>query len=271
MDVTRLLKDIILLQNEVSSFKRNYATKQSVDELCTDVANLKCAPIINNCGFVNRKRGAQLFDSYTYGSGPIGLQLSPEATNVTVEVVTKSSNYHNEENSSSPTHLQTDKASAVSPVMESSALCAGTGQVSANIDESPVSLAHNNKRQHSIASPVRVVEGSMNKMSLAAGAGINGTHTLVNTKIDATELQMQPVKPVLSNVSTISAKHTTVESYAQEIADVFARGDSGSPLREKVEKKNENDDFVLVQRKKKRTANKFVGLRGRNIPSFCLH
>lgn len=78
VDVTRLLKDIILLQNEVSSFRRNYATKQSADELCTDVANLKRAPTINNCGFVNRKRGAQLFDSYSYGSGPMGLQLSPE-------------------------------------------------------------------------------------------------------------------------------------------------------------------------------------------------
>lgn len=178
----------------------------------------------------------------------------------------KSSNYHNEENSSSPTHLQTGKASAVSPDRESSTLCAGTGQVSANIDGSPVSLVHNNKHQHSIASPVQAVECSMINMPLAAGAGINGTPTFANTRIDATELQMQPVKPVLSNASSVGAKHTTVESNAQEIADVFARVDSVVPLREKVEK-NVNDDFVLVQRKKKRTANKFVGLPGRAASS----
>lgn len=255
VDVTRLLKDILLLQNEVSGFKRNYATKQSVDELCTDVANLKRTPIINNCGFVNRKRGAQLIDMDACDSGPMGLQLSPEATNVTVEVVTNPSNYCNEENILSPTHVQNDISSAVSPDMKSLTCCTRTGQPSADVDDSPVSLVHIHKRQHSVALSGRVADHCTNDMSLAADAFGNSSYTLANTTIRE-ELLTHPVKPVL----------TTGESYAQEVADVSARVDGGVPVRETV-KINENDGFVIVQRKQKRSASRFAGLPGRAVSS----
>lgn len=102
----------------------------------------------------------------------------------------------------------------------------------------------------------------MNDMPLAASAVINDSQTLVNTRIGATELQMHPVKSGLSIVSSNSTKHMTVESYTREVADISACADGGVPVRVNV-KKNEYDDFVLVQRKKKRPTSKFVGLPGR--------
>lgn len=79
VDVTRLLKDILILQKELRHIKAHYSTKEDVEELKMKIENINFASIVNNRDYgnnfdcVNKKRGAQLYESYMYDSGPVGL------------------------------------------------------------------------------------------------------------------------------------------------------------------------------------------------------
>lgn len=89
VDPTRLLKDILLLQNEFHKFKTQYVTKEDLRVFQSELENIKRASIVNDFNFVNHKRGAHVMDSYTCNSGPIGLNplslefLNPQSTDNT--------------------------------------------------------------------------------------------------------------------------------------------------------------------------------------------
>lgn len=69
LDATRILRDIIKLQDDITVIKENYVTKEMLKE---------SSPEVNN--FVNtRRRGAGLMDSFECESGPIGLpHIAPD-------------------------------------------------------------------------------------------------------------------------------------------------------------------------------------------------
>lgn len=82
VDVTKLLKDILLLQKEITGVKQNYALKEELDALKCDVENIKTASIVNNFDMtnVNTLRGSSKLNilDTRYDSGPIGLLHIPE-------------------------------------------------------------------------------------------------------------------------------------------------------------------------------------------------
>lgn len=75
VDCTKLLKDILVLKNEISIIKETYATEKQLIEVKNEVVNLKQASLINNFELnINRKRGGGgIKDSFYLDSGPIGL------------------------------------------------------------------------------------------------------------------------------------------------------------------------------------------------------
>lgn len=78
VDVTRILKDLLRMQQEMTQFKEIYATKENLDTVKSDLENLKKASIVNNftstAGKVNIRRGGFLLDTHDdFSSGPMGL------------------------------------------------------------------------------------------------------------------------------------------------------------------------------------------------------
>lgn len=79
VDVTRLLKDLLLIKNEMKQMKENYATTKELEKVKNDLKTLKNSSIVNNydtdtMNFVNTKRGGSKIN---YDSGPIGLIHMP--------------------------------------------------------------------------------------------------------------------------------------------------------------------------------------------------
>ncbi|KAJ2937589.1 hypothetical protein O0L34_g19069 [Tuta absoluta] len=77
VDVTKLLKDLLVLQKDIRDIKESYVTQEDFQVLKSDVTNLKTTSIVNNFeppNFVNMKRGTVKFnDDFSYDSGPIGM------------------------------------------------------------------------------------------------------------------------------------------------------------------------------------------------------
>ncbi|KAF9414414.1 hypothetical protein HW555_007668 [Spodoptera exigua] len=75
VDVTRLLKDILILQKDLIEIKDTYVTSTQLNEVKNEVENLKQASIVNNFDLnVNQKRGGSCrIDSFCLDSGPSGL------------------------------------------------------------------------------------------------------------------------------------------------------------------------------------------------------
>lgn len=97
VDPTRLLKDILILQNEVHQFKTQYVTKEDLRVVQNELENLKRASIVNDFDYVNTRRGAHVMNSFTCNSGPMGLNL----------VSLETSHQNNTKNSlNSPTHIK---------------------------------------------------------------------------------------------------------------------------------------------------------------------
>lgn len=74
IDVTRLLKDIVKLQEELKGIKKGYASIEGFKELKYEIEMLKETVSVNNYPVnVNKRRGACIIDSFECNSGPKGL------------------------------------------------------------------------------------------------------------------------------------------------------------------------------------------------------
>lgn len=75
VDVTRLLKDNLLLKEEVRCIREQYVTLEMFNSLKYEVNDLRNASLLNNLeNNVNTKRRAYLRGDYNLDSGPMGLQ-----------------------------------------------------------------------------------------------------------------------------------------------------------------------------------------------------
>lgn len=78
IDASKLLKDLIILRDNMQKFEENYITKAVFNSLKKEVDNLKSASVVNDFDcFVNTKRGAGLYHETTFDSGPMGLPHIP--------------------------------------------------------------------------------------------------------------------------------------------------------------------------------------------------
>lgn len=79
VDVTRLLKDLLQLQNKVSALEQKVVTTEQFDLFKAEVENMKYSSILDYSveRNVNKRRGAYLQNSINLDSGPIGLQYVP--------------------------------------------------------------------------------------------------------------------------------------------------------------------------------------------------
>ncbi|KPJ11240.1 hypothetical protein RR48_14879 [Papilio machaon] len=82
IDVTRLLKDLLLLRNDVETLKNNFVDKITFHKLQNEVSNVKEIVSTNDfecCNYVNTKRGcAKRQESFnSCESGPIGMINMP--------------------------------------------------------------------------------------------------------------------------------------------------------------------------------------------------
>lgn len=94
VDATRLLKDILILQNKCKDLEDRMVTRDQFDVLKFEVQNMKCASLVDNYYCtpnaslvdnyyctpntkINKRRGACLENSFTLDSDPIDLQYMP--------------------------------------------------------------------------------------------------------------------------------------------------------------------------------------------------
>lgn len=73
VDVTRLLKDIVKMRQDLNVIAQDYAKVEQLDVLKSEVESLKRSTSIYNGRNVNKRRGACLINSFEYHSGPMGL------------------------------------------------------------------------------------------------------------------------------------------------------------------------------------------------------
>lgn len=74
VDVTRILKDLLKLQQDVNLIKSNYVTSEQLEIIKCGIQKSRQSPPNDEfkCN-VNKRRGACLLDSLSYNSGPMGL------------------------------------------------------------------------------------------------------------------------------------------------------------------------------------------------------
>lgn len=108
VDVTKLLKDLLIVRAEINEIKGNYATVHQLDELKTELGSSRLPASLLTCNINTNKRGGYLLDS-----GPVG--LPPDNT-----AMTGSSNSERAESpkyrSLAHTYTEGDKLSAHAPV-----------------------------------------------------------------------------------------------------------------------------------------------------------
>lgn len=74
IDATRFLKDILIIQKELSALKESCVTIDQLNEIRSELQNTKQTSIYNYESYVNKKRGGGgLTNSYFKDSGPTGL------------------------------------------------------------------------------------------------------------------------------------------------------------------------------------------------------
>lgn len=74
VDVTRLLKDLVKVQQDVKLIQEKFATSDAVNALMLEIEALKKPSLkLQIDGNANKKRGAFIGDGYDCDSGPMGL------------------------------------------------------------------------------------------------------------------------------------------------------------------------------------------------------
>ncbi|KAJ8718247.1 hypothetical protein PYW08_002484 [Mythimna loreyi] len=85
VDVTRLLRDILCLKNQICTLEERIVSSEEFNQLKSEVEHMKNASIIDDFSsnaYVNKKRGTRLQNSFLYDSGPIGLNYVPQYENI---------------------------------------------------------------------------------------------------------------------------------------------------------------------------------------------
>lgn len=241
VDVTRLLKDIVIIQRELSSiqekysdtFEGQYATKAEVRQLQFELDELKTASQ-SNAPYVNTRRGAFcLQDSYDEAmSGPMGLTYDSSAA-VSANVIVPPHTRENEVSEPSGTDTDMTKQ-CLSP--------------SRSHNTATVSLAQPIVEETNRLCPETHKPTQYEASAVMTSRGIAKTTTLVQPSRSLTR-DTQPSLPVNKSSKGDRAAGSGSRSYA-DIA------------RESVDRKQSEKDseWTLVQHNRHKT--RFIGKKG---------
>lgn len=142
LDCTSLLKDLIKLKSDIECIKETYATNEHVDELKTELKNLKYASIMPTpFSNINSKRGAWNMDS-----GPIGISQVHDSVlsdnnkqQSPVSNINNNNNIYQREYRDVVSSMQTNKCSNPTPQTQSQSQCVKNNTV----QNKPVGLSSN--------------------------------------------------------------------------------------------------------------------------------
>lgn len=226
VDVTKILKDLVMLQRDICNIKEQYATTEQVDMLKSDIESLKRSSTVNNYSYsnVNTRRGAYFMNSME-ASGPIG--LSP----VVDESQTKNSPISSPENL--PFCLGVEEGRLESPPARS--------------DET-VTAVRPCESSHRARAQIRP----------AAAAAVEATNTTdqLITTTNAPPVSMPTTTTTLVPPLTATNPNSTLAINSNKtLADIVRGGNWKS--------EQPSEDWILVQKKKLK--NRFAGNRGTAI------
>lgn len=239
LDATRLLKDLLKLRNEINQFPEEYATRQELSLLKSELENLKKASLVNNFNLnVNNKRGACLIDSFEYDSGPMGLppvcpesEMSPklpQRSSLHVSGTDRISSEGTSENKSESqqTHVQTQGTTVGSPT-------------------------------NATASAVRLSENKSVACDKAAPMQSTMSHSTPTSRAPAGAAAAAAIVPAKETVP----RHTAAAN-AQELSPSIKKQKQYSDAAQGGEWKipPPSEEWILIQ--KKRLRNRFIGQRG---------
>lgn len=120
IDASKLLKDLIILRENMRQFEENYVPKVEFNTLRKEVDNLMSASVVNDFNYgVNTKRGAFVYEC-NFDSGPMGLphvSQNPEPINceISPQNVLKNQNESNSKQHSGV--YSADLTSSIAPVI----------------------------------------------------------------------------------------------------------------------------------------------------------
>lgn len=225
VDTTRLLKDILILQQDVKKINDQFATKEQLDTLALDLNALKNTSLVNGSEFtkVNTKRGAFL-DSYEYNSGPMGL-------------------LHMSENS--------ETAESIKSTGYNENIYRSIVQAQNSSDECNYNSNINCKN-----ASIEIEEKNVNKSVVGKDSQKNAaiTHSLPNeSSPPATSNTAPPLNDALARKHTAAASVGGMKQ--KSLADIVREGEWKPPIQ--------SDEWILCQKQKSR--NRFVGNRGNAV------
>ncbi|KOB70955.1 Mutant cadherin [Operophtera brumata] len=251
VDVTRILKDLVRMQNEILTIKEQYATAGELNDIKLDLESLKNASIVNTFkGNVNMKRGACLINSFEYNSGPMGLPP-----------------LHNEVSTPSPLHNE------VSTPKNIKQLSPQAPRNYRSIPKINLSLEGSVAQQTQSATGQRANELAVSKQTQAGRAAESkrATAAAVESRTIAPERPERPERASTSSVEAMthaqridspvvihtapSVECTGAITAQDTIADIV-RGGVWKP-------ETPDENWNTVQRRRLR--NRFVGSRGKAI------
>ncbi|KPJ14768.1 hypothetical protein RR48_05862 [Papilio machaon] len=233
IDVTKVLKDIIVLQSDIKFFKSNVATTSQLLELRMELDNLKSTSILpNNYDFINRRRGGFAADFENFDSGPMALQQHSDSGNKDKSLKSPpqshTSNY-------SPKYAGIEKNMISTTQSIDVATQSAAGFVHERNVASPVPLPQRQDNVSHTSSLEQVVseEGQINKQYATPTMSNNPTNSNVN-----------------NNVSTISRGNECLS-----MAEVLKASNESNPILKEKEKWK----VVTKRRQKKSTVSGNMG------------
>lgn len=271
LDATKLLKDILILKQDISLLREQSATVMQLDLLRTEVDSIKNLPRVNSLdaamqGNVNKKRGA-FVGNFDLNSGPIGLPpLSADAqlaNNLDKSPHYKKSQYdyrdivqpsyssecENTPDSQSPKSLRPlpKRSAESSHIFSTCAVDSDKSGMSHKVTDRSLELA------------------AMTSPSARAHAPIAAVHVALPPPLAQAPptAQLTPAAaPARSSISAgitgcaeINNRECTKVSNASSMADIARRGE--------FKQQACSSEWTLVQ--KKRLRNRFIGNRGNAI------
>ncbi|CAH2094739.1 unnamed protein product [Euphydryas editha] len=259
VDVTRLLKDILLLQAEIRNIKEMYATVEQLVEFKNDLKDIKrfIIPTTDNIenakttnssegnfAFVRSKRGAQVFDSFCIDSGPVGLQPMLPVSPSNDETLQNTSNLHGCKDNNSSTHITKNNSSAVLQHVNMKA------KVDAISNEENVTISSTYMKSLKRMRPHQ--RGSVPAAKSVSNCAISkyapSTSEYGCLGSDRSVSQINEHLPALN-------KENKAVPMRKTMAEVVKDGDWKS---EKI-----NEEWIMVQRKRLR--NRFMGKQGKAV------
>lgn len=238
VDVTRILKDIVKMQRDISLIMNDCAKQEDLDRLKSEVDVLKETSVVNNYGRnVNLRRGGFLRDSFECQSGPMGLPpLSIEQHN---DISLRESVYRD-----IGQELNSSEGSRISPLPDIGTL--------PESHETAVTMTHTVPSRPS-QPPLMPTAENVNTDTCVADASAG--HTAAASGQPNHPIPVLVNKNLKTDVFVTNSIVPSNEDRAKSMSEIVREGNWKSEVH--------GDQWIQVQRKKLR--NRFSGYRGKAI------